>query len=164
MIFFFFKQKSAYDMRISDWSSDVCSSDLMACSARGLQRSIQREIALGQIVKTRDGTGRLSTLSGEGKGSDSAIGWPPTHPGGRIETLRRREQLDADHRARILRHREQPPRAVRRHRDMILLIGRGRDRIDARRIGALLVLAAQRRRPEEHTPELPSLMRTSYAV
>src|SRR3546814_8735987 len=27
-LFFFFKQKTAYDMRISDWSSDVCSSDL----------------------------------------------------------------------------------------------------------------------------------------
>src|SRR3546814_8170521 len=27
---FFFKQKTAYEMRISDWSSDVCSSDLMA--------------------------------------------------------------------------------------------------------------------------------------
>src|SRR3546814_10060408 len=26
--FFFFKQKTAYEMRISDWSSDVCSSDL----------------------------------------------------------------------------------------------------------------------------------------
>src|SRR3546814_6480539 len=26
---FFFKQKTAYDMRISDWSSDVCSSDLL---------------------------------------------------------------------------------------------------------------------------------------
>src|SRR3546814_2442893 len=28
MTFFFFKQKTAYEMRISDWSSDVCSSDL----------------------------------------------------------------------------------------------------------------------------------------
>src|SRR3546814_9975895 len=28
VMFFFFKQKTAYDMRISDWSSDVCSSDL----------------------------------------------------------------------------------------------------------------------------------------
>src|SRR3546814_17870531 len=28
MILFFFKQKTAYEMRISDWSSDVCSSDL----------------------------------------------------------------------------------------------------------------------------------------
>src|SRR3546814_9360958 len=29
MLFFFFKQKTAYEMRISDWSSDVCSSDLI---------------------------------------------------------------------------------------------------------------------------------------
>src|SRR3546814_14561574 len=28
---FFFKQKTAYEMRISDWSSDVCSSDLRRC-------------------------------------------------------------------------------------------------------------------------------------
>src|SRR3546814_8979275 len=33
--FFFFKQKTAYEMRISDWSSDVCSSDL--CNIRGFQ-------------------------------------------------------------------------------------------------------------------------------
>src|SRR3546814_17747 len=30
MFFFFFKQKTAYEMRISDWNSDVCSSDLVA--------------------------------------------------------------------------------------------------------------------------------------
>src|SRR3546814_17371375 len=30
LFFFFFKQKTAYEMRISDWSSDVCSSDLQA--------------------------------------------------------------------------------------------------------------------------------------
>src|SRR3546814_15060460 len=30
LVFFFFKQKPAYEMRISDWSSDVCSSDLGA--------------------------------------------------------------------------------------------------------------------------------------
>src|SRR3546814_5087076 len=29
-LFFFFKQKTAYEMRISDWSSDVCSSDLVS--------------------------------------------------------------------------------------------------------------------------------------
>src|SRR3546814_7311018 len=34
--FFFFKQKTAYEMRISDWSSDVCSSDLQ--HRRHLQR------------------------------------------------------------------------------------------------------------------------------
>src|SRR3546814_5296897 len=31
-VFFFFKQKTAYELRISDWSSDVCSSDLAAVS------------------------------------------------------------------------------------------------------------------------------------
>src|SRR3546814_3847809 len=31
---FFFKQKTAYEMRISDWSSDVCSSDLMQHGTR----------------------------------------------------------------------------------------------------------------------------------
>src|SRR3546814_2158217 len=33
-LFFFFKQKTAYEMRISDWSSDVCSSDLVAIRRR----------------------------------------------------------------------------------------------------------------------------------
>src|SRR3546814_14264637 len=33
---FFFKQKTAYEMRISDWSSDVCSSDLLRGGARGV--------------------------------------------------------------------------------------------------------------------------------
>src|SRR3546814_5853713 len=36
-MFLFFKQKTAYEMRISDWSSDVCSSDLAA-----IQRSLAR--------------------------------------------------------------------------------------------------------------------------
>src|SRR3546814_4790160 len=37
--FFFFKQKTAYEMRISDWSSDVCSSDLPAGTARPRTRA-----------------------------------------------------------------------------------------------------------------------------
>src|SRR3546814_7697589 len=36
-ILFFFKQRTAYEMRISDWSSDVCSSDLYDGAARGRQ-------------------------------------------------------------------------------------------------------------------------------
>src|SRR3546814_11116140 len=36
--FFFFKQKTAYEMRISDWSSDVCSSDLPCRSRRRASR------------------------------------------------------------------------------------------------------------------------------
>src|SRR3546814_14078747 len=35
MYFCFFKQKTAYEMRISDWSSDVCSSDLFQSDFRG---------------------------------------------------------------------------------------------------------------------------------
>src|SRR3546814_7225681 len=38
VIFFFFKQKTAYEMRISDWSSDVCSSDLI--TAPGPDRAV----------------------------------------------------------------------------------------------------------------------------
>src|SRR3546814_15113111 len=34
ILFFFFKQKTAYEMRISDWSSDVCSSDPVPLSLR----------------------------------------------------------------------------------------------------------------------------------
>src|SRR3546814_5117767 len=34
-VFFLFKQKTAYEMRISDWSSDVCSSDLRLFQLRG---------------------------------------------------------------------------------------------------------------------------------
>src|SRR3546814_6253844 len=46
--FFFCKQKTGYDMRISDWSSDVCSSDL--ASMRGeipdFKESLRRRLAL----------------------------------------------------------------------------------------------------------------------
>src|SRR3546814_7472661 len=40
--FFFFKQKTAYEMRIIDWSSDVCSSDLSAadCFAAGVEKFV----------------------------------------------------------------------------------------------------------------------------
>src|SRR3546814_20817187 len=37
IVFFFFKQKTAYEMRISDWSSDVCSSDLASALPFALQ-------------------------------------------------------------------------------------------------------------------------------
>src|SRR3546814_1830986 len=38
-MFFFFKQKTAYEMRISDWSSDVCSSDLRPAGRRKREKS-----------------------------------------------------------------------------------------------------------------------------
>src|SRR3546814_5459870 len=37
---FFFKQKTAYEMRISDWSSDVCSSDLFALREAGVEEVV----------------------------------------------------------------------------------------------------------------------------
>src|SRR3546814_12420962 len=42
MFFFFFKQKTAYEMRISDWSSDVCSSDLRGRPRRARPRNPAR--------------------------------------------------------------------------------------------------------------------------
>src|SRR3546814_4180529 len=54
MIFFFFKQKTAYEMRISDWSSDVCSSDLLRShrksGARARRRALTRR---DQLVQER---------------------------------------------------------------------------------------------------------------
>src|SRR3546814_18226430 len=60
-LFFFFKQKTAYEMRISDWSSDVCSSDLVGAGRRvggGGQRDglaaadLHAELAEQQIFRT----------------------------------------------------------------------------------------------------------------
>src|SRR3546814_4295548 len=42
ILFFFFNQKTAYDMRISDWSSDVCSSDLIPFSGNRREGVIAR--------------------------------------------------------------------------------------------------------------------------
>src|SRR3546814_830331 len=42
IVFFFFKQKTAYEMRISDWSSDVCSSDLVIVIETGEQATLGR--------------------------------------------------------------------------------------------------------------------------
>src|SRR3546814_4929631 len=39
---FFFKQKTAYEMRISDWSSDVCSSDLLREELLNCRQALQR--------------------------------------------------------------------------------------------------------------------------
>src|SRR3546814_3686135 len=50
--FFFFKQKTAYEMRISDWSSDVCSSDLVVpLAAEGSGRVDSVDIHDGQVVE-----------------------------------------------------------------------------------------------------------------
>src|SRR3546814_4923284 len=45
--FFFFKQKTAYEMRISDWSSDVCSSDLWELAGLDRPRALRSTLTLG---------------------------------------------------------------------------------------------------------------------
>src|SRR3546814_3684845 len=67
--FFFFKQKTAYEMRISDWSSDACSSDLAcAASARGVPprrsgpKRARSHLAGVEVVGERPATGAQARL------------------------------------------------------------------------------------------------------
>src|SRR3546814_2970722 len=54
MFFFFFKQKTAYEMRISDWSSDVCSSDLQVRNSYG------PDATLGDMTGSNNDISRLA--------------------------------------------------------------------------------------------------------
>src|SRR3546814_5910759 len=53
LCFFFFKQKTAYEMRISDWSSDVCSSDLVCAAALSRRSACSDAAARGLIFHHR---------------------------------------------------------------------------------------------------------------
>src|SRR3546814_2964193 len=57
MAFFFFKQKTAYEVRISDWSSDVCSSDLAPYLGR-----LERIQALSELLSDRYGNLRIRAI------------------------------------------------------------------------------------------------------
>src|SRR3546814_14596043 len=61
VIVFFFKQKTAYDMRISDWSSDVCSSDLAEAQHRA-----------GHIERLPDGLSLVADAECVTRGADHA--------------------------------------------------------------------------------------------
>src|SRR3546814_3752594 len=63
MLFFFFKQKTAYEMRISDWSSDVCSSDLFGVGVR-----IDRDGAYGHFARGADDAAGDFAAIGDEKG------------------------------------------------------------------------------------------------
>src|SRR3546814_2915081 len=67
--FFFFKQKTAYEMRISDWSSDVCSSDLWMITRQGVCAAVEQPAGLDLRRRGprrgRDRTGIPPTPSGE---------------------------------------------------------------------------------------------------
>src|SRR3546814_7842269 len=107
--FFFFKQKTAYEMRISDWSSDVCSSDLRMLDKQGLS---ERDICTKFIT-------------------------PAVKKAGWDEMTQIREEVSFTKGRIIVRGK---------------LVSRGQGK------------RADYIRSEEHTSELQSLMRISYAV
>src|SRR3546814_1649691 len=125
-MFFFFKQKPAYEMRISYWSSDVCSSDLhLSPGVRAVRGHIADERAVRPSRR------------------------PPCDHRPACDCRAARGDCRRD-----ARRRQAPPRARRRTQ--------GRARSGARRGCAPADRAALR--SEEHTSELQSLMRISYAV
>src|SRR3546814_3600952 len=126
--FVFFKQKTAYDMRISDWSSDVCSSDLpwlspQPSSSGSDQGVLTLALACCRLANLVD---RAQQIGGERAAAGAGVGGD-RHAGGEGD----------------LRTIAQDRRAVQRH-------PRGVDQ------SALLVLHRVRTdlRSEEHTSEL----------
>src|SRR3546814_4877434 len=93
--FFFFKQKTAYEMRISDWSSDVCSSDLQGAASardddvdqpgRGEHRTDRRAVAgRDHLDALRRQTGRAQPRSEERRVGKECVStcrsrWSPYH-------------------------------------------------------------------------------------
>src|SRR3546814_3453559 len=75
MIFFFFKQKTAYEMRISDWSSDVCSSDLLV-DALGRLAAI---LASHSGTRTMPGQPGADVLAGRAFGLGPGAGQTAAH-------------------------------------------------------------------------------------
>src|SRR3546814_10280770 len=118
--FFFFKQKTAYEMRISDWSSDVCSSDLRS------------RVRLRRRPAGSSAAGRLPDLQ--------------LRRHGRVLPGLRRHGREA-----------RPDDGSARAKGLLLHRRIDRGDGDDRRPGGHL-------RSEEHTSELQSLMRISYAV
>src|SRR3546814_17033096 len=76
VLFFFFKQKTAYEMRISDWSSDVCSSDLRRGQAerptvnRGDARRVEEIVDERRIAVYDMARGRRLADAAAGVGID----------------------------------------------------------------------------------------------
>src|SRR3546814_7725226 len=130
VVFFFFKQKTAYEMRISDWSSDVCSSDLQCTDERGLYLEVHPNGSKLWRYKYRY----------MGKQKRLALGRYPDV--GLAEARKRRDD------ARRQLETGTDPLAERKHEKLI----------------AVFKAANTFGRSEEHTSELQSLMRLSYAV
>src|SRR3546814_10908814 len=147
MVFFFFKQKTAYEMRISDWSSDVCSSDLgrAEAPARRSWRSCRQPLRRTRIGQCHDFARRGDAVPASGQRlavGDARV----VVEDAAVEQLRRvlaLEVVDAAVRGVAVQ------RAV--VRDQFAGIGVFRQHF-------------RDWRSEKHTSELQSLMRISYAV
>src|SRR3546814_11618145 len=71
--FFFFKQKTAYEMRISDWSSDVCSSDLSIPAA--VSATAQEDLSRASATSIAD-VARLTPGLSYNSGNAGGLGAP----------------------------------------------------------------------------------------
>src|SRR3546814_6961953 len=63
-MFFFFKQKTAYELRISDWSSDVCSSDLLVILLREGLEALLIVIAMMAFLRKAERTEAMPYVHG----------------------------------------------------------------------------------------------------
>src|SRR3546814_945234 len=132
--FFFFKQKTAYEMRISDWSSDVCSSDL----------SVRSASAPGTPLPA---TGDRSALRPRPKRNQSLLA----------------KSVPTMFCAKLLVSKLSSPGLFEIDMTTRRLLLRTWS-IAARWSTASWPVAVPLKRSEEHTSELQSLMRISYAV
>src|SRR3546814_9267552 len=140
-MFLFFKQKTAYEMRISDWSSDVCSSDLV--SSRLLDRRCRRPGAEPPLPGRPGETSNAPALR-----RPAPVVRDRRHVadrGDREAHRLQRAQRRFTARARALHVDLEGPHAV------LLRLAAGILGGDLRRV-----------RSGEHTSELQSLMRQSY--
>src|SRR3546814_11073002 len=64
-VFFFFKQKTAYEMRISDWSSDVCSSDLAASGTVPAKGAVPEPMPDGRSATLVRGLGGVDQVGAD---------------------------------------------------------------------------------------------------
>src|SRR3546814_3826025 len=133
---FFFKQKTAYEMRISDWSSDVCSSDL------GPQNPYMNA---SRII----GAGARAPLSQRRPPPAHSRRWQPRQAPARDKVFRR-----------FPAHGRGVPPGVGDSTNAVAETGSARGRFGKNSASP----GRPRRRSDEHTSELQSLMRTPYAV
>src|SRR3546814_4767235 len=139
---FMFKQKTAYWLRISDWSSDVCSSDLARhhLGRNGCAVEQYRPVARGPWPLAGSQGGVLHAQPPRIRRTDGGLLQRPVHPC--------EHQLSLPPRGGVLH--------LRRFRQRGHFLQRRIPRLHRRTEGSV--------RSEEHTSELQSLMRISYAV